>query len=262
MQLVERGKITLDEPVYRVIPELAAFNVVTGFTDSGVPIEEKHKNPITLRQLLTHSSGLTYDNLGHPKATAWLAYHKQKPASSGKLLERFVTPLMFEPGESWAYGPGIDFAGLLVERLSGLSLEEYMKEFLWGPCGVKDATFFLSKRPDLKERLADMSVRTEDGKVRHSEAPSTSLNDQGKELEDCFGGQGSYTCVAEYIKVLRGVLDGTVLSEESLETFFAPQLGAGSREMLNYTFQQDEVCFLFLSRLPTFNRSTDSYFTH
>ncbi|KAL1793726.1 hypothetical protein ACET3X_008708 [Alternaria dauci] len=245
MQLVERGKVTLDEPVYRIIPELEDFKVLTGFTDEGVPIEEKHKNPITLRHLLTHSSGLVYEDMGHPKAAAWLKYHKQLPSSSGKLLERFNCPLMFEPGTSWTYGPGIDYAGLLVERISGLTLEEYMKKNLWGPLGMTDVTFFPSTRPDLQGRKANMSERTEEGKVKHSDAPMPYLDGEGKEVSDCMGGHGSFTCVAEYIKVLQGVLacdeggEGKILSKASLDEFFKPQLSEGSREMLNAVVQDD-----------------------
>jgi CubicO group peptidase (beta-lactamase class C family) len=242
MQLVERGKLTLDEPVYRIIPELEEFKVLTGFTEEGAPIEEKHKQPITLKKLLTHSSGLTYEGM-HPKSLAYLKYHGKRPSQSGKLLERFsATPLMFEPGESWTYGPGIDFAGLLVERISGMTLEDYMKENLWGPCGVKDVTFFPSTRPDLKARMADMSERTAEGKVKHSDAPMPYLDGEGKEVRDCMGGQGSFTCAGEYVKVLKGVLDGSVLSEESLNELFKPQLGDGSREMLNAVVQDDMVC--------------------
>ncbi|KAG9195851.1 hypothetical protein G6011_00972 [Alternaria panax] len=181
MQLVESGKITLDEPVYRVVPELENFKVLTGFTDEGAPIEEKHKAPITLRNLLTHSSGLVYEAMGHPLATAYLKYHKKRPSSSGKLLERFNFPLMFEPGSSWTYGPGIDYAGLVVERISGLTLEDYMKKNLWVPLGITDITFFPSTRPDLAARMADMSERTETGKANNAMGgiPKHILKDYG-----------------------------------------------------------------------------------
>ncbi|KAH6843609.1 beta-lactamase/transpeptidase-like protein [Alternaria alternata] len=245
MQLVERGKVTLDEPIYRIIPELEEFKVLTGFTDEGAPIEEKHKKPITLRNLLTHSSGLVYEGMGHPLVTAWSKYYKKRPSGSGKLLERFTCPLMFEPGTSWTYGPGIDYVGLAVERISGLTLEEYMKKHLWRPLDITDVTFFPSTRPDLQARMADMSERTEEGKVKHSDSPMPYLDGEGKEVVDCMGGQGSFTCVGEYIKVLKGVLacdeggEGKILSKASLEEFFKPQLSEGSREMLNAVVQDD-----------------------
>ncbi|KAI4681346.1 uncharacterized protein J4E84_007582 [Alternaria hordeiaustralica] len=244
MQLVERGHITLEEPVYTHIPELEVLNVLTGFTDAGVPIEEKHTKPITLRLLLTHSSGLTYEGM-HPKTLAWLKYHGKKMNASPTVVERFVAPLVFEPGESWAYGPGVDYAGLLVERISGLTLEEYMKKNLWGPLGITDVTFFPSTRPDLQERMAEMSGRGEDGKLSVHEGKMPFVDDKGGEVTGCMGGQGSFTCAKEYIKVLKGVLDcdeggeGKVLGKESLEVFFKPQLGDGSRAMLNAVVQDD-----------------------
>jgi CubicO group peptidase (beta-lactamase class C family) len=170
MQLVERGLVSLDESVYKHIPELEDFKIIKGFEEgSGKPIEEKPTVPITLRMLLTHSSGLTYDAT-HPLTIKWLAYHKRESGSSGKLLERFSAPLVFEPGESWTYSPSIDYAGLLVERVTGKTLEEYMKTNLWEPLGIKDMTFNLGRRPDMKEKLADMSVRDETGKVRFTGA--------------------------------------------------------------------------------------------
>ncbi|CAO2649644.1 Nn.00g070290.m01.CDS01 [Neocucurbitaria sp. VM-36] len=244
MQLVEQGLITLDDAVYKHIPELKNFPILKGFEEkTGKPIEQKHKNPITLRLLLTHASGLTYDAT-HPKSLAWLHYHNRPPATSGKLLERFNTPLMFEPGEGWCYGPGIDYAGLLIERVTGTSLEEYMKKKLWGPLGIRDITFFPSfLRPDLKERLADMSVREESGKVRFTGARMTYRDGEGREVGECMGGQGSFTSAEEYVKVLKAVLtcdeDEKILKRESLEEFFRPQLGQGSKAALNEVLQDD-----------------------
>jgi CubicO group peptidase (beta-lactamase class C family) len=132
-------------------------------------VEVQHTKPITLRTLLTHTSGLTYDAL-HPKLLAWLAYHGRAPGTGARLLKQYDAPLTFEPGQGWMYGPGIDYAGLLIGRVTGLSLEEYMRENLWEPVGVKDMTFRLSSRPDMRERMADMSLRDEgSGKVGYME---------------------------------------------------------------------------------------------
>jgi CubicO group peptidase (beta-lactamase class C family) len=251
MQLVEQGLVSLDEPVYKHIPELEALNVIKGFEDgTGKPIEEKHKTPMTLRHLLTHASGLSYDAM-HPTLMAWLAYHKRQPNGSGKLLERFSAPLVAEPGESWAYGPSIDYAGLVVERVSGKSLEEYMKANLWEPLGVKDATFHLSTRPDLKARMADMSVRNEAGKMEHTEAKHLHHDREGNELVDCLGGQGAFSSAEEYIKILQAVLTSDenekILKKATAEELFKPQLGEGSRAMLNMMLQDDTVSVFSMS---------------
>jgi CubicO group peptidase (beta-lactamase class C family) len=253
MQLVERGLTTLDAPVYTHIPELESFTVLHGFADDGSPIEKKHTNPITLRLLLTHSSGLTYDGM-HPKTLAWLKFHGRAPGSSGKLLERFNAPLVFEPGTSWAYGPSIDYAGLLVERITGQTLESYMRANLWEPLGIKDMTFFPSARADLRARLADMSVRDETGKVRYTGAPMSYQDGEGKEVTDCMGGQGSFTSAEEYLKVIHALLvcdeEEKILKKASLEEFFRPQLGEGSSVALNAVLQDDMVSLPFLHASP------------
>jgi CubicO group peptidase (beta-lactamase class C family) len=247
LQLVERGLVTLDEPVYKHIPELKDFPVITGFKEDGTPIEEPHKNPITLRLLLTHSSGLVYEQL-HPKTLAYRKFYGEHTSKvmSAKLLERFSCPLAFEPGTSWSYGSSLDYAGLLVERISGLSLEEFMRQNLWEPLGVKDMTFYLSKRPDMKARMADMSRRDDaTGKVVKSDALQPYQQLSGEEVEDCMGGQGVFTSGSEYIKILHGVLTSDenekILKKETVEMLFKPQLGAESAAMLNMVLQDTTV---------------------
>jgi CubicO group peptidase (beta-lactamase class C family) len=248
MQLVERGLVSLDEPVYKHIPELESFTIIKDFEEgTGKPIEEKHTVPMTLRHLLTHTSGLTYDAT-HPKTIAWLAYHKKQSNTDGKLLERFSAPLVAEPGASWAYGPSIDYAGLLIERITGKTLEGYMKTNLWEPLGIKDMTFFLSSRPDMKARLADMSIRNEEGKVRHTDGRMPYLDGEGNEVKDCMGGQGTFTSAEEYIKVIHALLttdtDEKILKKETVEQFFSPQLGKESAATLNVIVQDDMVRIL------------------
>jgi CubicO group peptidase (beta-lactamase class C family) len=245
LQLVERGQLSLDEPVYAYIPELKDRTVITGFQEDGTPIEEPHKNPITLRLLLTHCSGLSYDVM-HPNLIQWNTYHKRTTSPSGKVLERFDHPLAFEPGTSWMYGSGIDFAGLLVERLTNMTLEEYMRQNLWEPLGIKDMTFHLSKRPDLAKRMADMSKRADDGgKAVFTDERQSYQNENKEECEDCFGGHGVLTSPEEYFKVLRAFLttdeDQKILKKETVKMMFEPQMGEGSKTTLNMICKSNEM---------------------
>lgn len=245
LQLVERGKLSLDDPVYTHIPELKGFKVLKTFDNQGKPVEVQHTKPITLRTLLTHTSGLTYDAM-HPKLLAWLAYHKREPSAGAKLLQRFDAPLVFEPENSWMYGPGIDYAGLLIERVTGLTLEEYMRQNLWTPLDIKDMTFKLKSRPDMKERMADMSVRDESsGKVRYTGARMTYQDTDGEEVQDCMGGQGVFTSPEEYLKILHALLTTdeteTLLKKDTLKNFFTPQLSEGASTALNAMMQDDMV---------------------
>lgn len=245
LQLVEAGKLSLDAPVYDLIPELKPFNILKSFSADGAPVLVPHEEAITLRSLLTHTSGLSYDGM-HPSLLAWCAHTGRVPTTGSTLLERFNAPLVFEPGSSWMYGAGLDYAGLLIERASGVSLEEYMREHLWAPLGIRDMTFNLGRRPDLKDRMADMSGRdVESGKVMVSGERQSYLDADGSEIRDCCGGQGVFTSAEEYFKVLRAVLtleeDGKLLRKETVEEFFRPQLGDMPKAVLNGMLQSDDM---------------------
>lgn len=245
LQLVDQGKLALDDPVYTHIPELKDFKILKTFDNDGKPVEVEQTKPITLRTLLTHTSGLTYDGM-HPKLLAWLAYHDRQHSVGSKILDRFSAPLTFQPGASWMYGPSIDYAGLLVERVTGLTLEEYMRQNLWEPLGIKDMTFKLSTRPDMKERMADMSMRDEaSGKVRLSTERMGYLDGNGQEVEDCMGGQGVFTTPEEYIKVVHAALtmdeNEKLLKKEIVNEFFSPQLGEVPSAAMNGLLQDEMV---------------------
>ncbi|KAF2005382.1 beta-lactamase family protein [Amniculicola lignicola CBS 123094] len=237
LQLVEQGKLTLDDPIYNIVPELKDHPILEGFSKDGNPILKPHKNPITLKLLLTHSSGLTYAAM-HPLTIQLLAYQGKEPPMDSKLLDRFSCPLVYEPGTQWAYSSGIDYAGLMVERVSGLTLEEYMRKNLWEPLGIKDMTFFLSKRPDMQARLADMSKRDpETGKAVKTDGRQPYMTADRGEVEDCMGGQGVFATPEEYMKILHGVLttdeNEKILKKDSVEKLFSPYLGDQSTVLLN-----------------------------
>ncbi|KAF2676758.1 beta-lactamase/transpeptidase-like protein [Lentithecium fluviatile CBS 122367] len=235
MQLVEKNIISLDEPVYTHIPELKPFKILKGFNEDGSPMEEPHQEPITLRRLLTHTSGLSYDVM-HPGLMQWLKYHGKDNSKESDLLLRFSSPLVFEPGTSWMYGTGNDYAGLLIERVTKLSLEEYMKKNLWEPLGINDITFFLAQRPDLQERRMAMSTRDPSSpKATHATASDlSSYREIGTlPIRDCLGGQGAFAPASAYIKILHALLvsdtDEKLLQKESVEELFRPQLSEGGK---------------------------------
>lgn len=122
-----------------------------------------------------------------------------------------------------------------------------MQENIWGPLGIKDATFHPSTRPDMKSRIADQSTRRKDGKLEFWGEKMSWQDEQGNEASDCMGGQGSFMSAEEYIKVVRAVLssdqDEKLLKKETMKDFFSPQLGDGSRAALNAAVQIDWVCY-------------------
>jgi methyl acetate hydrolase len=197
MQLVEQGRLALDEPIAAVLPELAAPQVLEGFDAEGKPRLRPARRPITLRQLITHTAGFVY--------AIW-------NADIGRYIEATGTPdiitcqnaalalpLVFDPGEKWDYGINIDWVGKAVERVSGQRLGEYFAVHLFAPLGMNDTVFKLT--PGHRARLAAMHARGEDGGL----APIPFEVAQDPEFE--MGGGGLYSTAADYLAFARMFLD-------------------------------------------------------
>src|SRR5262249_52559669 len=139
LQLVEQGKVKMGEPVYKYLPQLAGVGVLTGYDSQGKPMLRPPARPITLHHLLTHTSGLVY--------TVWdtdmARFAERTGGAAPPGVVAPVTPLMFDPGTRWQYGTGIDFAGKLVEGVSGMTLEDYFQKNIFGPLGMTDTSFIL-----------------------------------------------------------------------------------------------------------------------
>lgn len=140
------------------------------------------------------------------------------------LLQRdmYFLPLLFEPGTSWLYSVGVDWAGQAVERVNNnQSLESYMQTHIWKPLGMTSTSFRLQKRPDIMSKRADMSMRAANGTLIPS--PTRFFSDNSP---DDHGGGGVYSCPSDYIKVLISLLknDGTLLTPASVDLLFSPCL--------------------------------------
>jgi methyl acetate hydrolase len=200
LQLVERGKLKLDEPAGEIDPTLASVQVLTGFDAKGVPQLRPQQKPITLRNLLTHTSGFSY-LLWDPNVVRYLKLARSDPA-----LPRM--PLMFEPGSRWAYGGGIDRVGRMVEIAGGQSLDRYFSEHITGPLGMKDTGFSLNG--EQRARQAHLHVRDTNGK----------LIPQPLERADAAkvfsGGGGIYSTAPDYLALLRALLNGGSLGETNI----------------------------------------------
>ena len=141
MQLVEQGKLQLDEPVGELLPDLAEPQVLEGFDASGQPKLRPASEPITLRHLLTHTAGFVYSIWSEPM----LQYEKVtgSPFIGTCKTASLSAPLMFDPGERWEYGINIDWVGKAVEAVSGQSLEIYFREHIFEPLGMIDTGFLI-----------------------------------------------------------------------------------------------------------------------
>lgn len=194
MQLVEQRKLSLDDPVSKYIQAFERLSVVTTFdASSGAYSVRPARNPITVRQLLTHTSGLGY-GFTHPTVRDF----KTKGG------DRFdVGPLMFDPGAEWLYGTSTDWVGRLVETISGQTLDTYIREHITDPLGMHDTSFNIA--PSEQPRLVNLWQR--DGSGALSEQPR-----QPPGLVTQFnGGGGLHSTAHDYSTFVRMILnDGRI----------------------------------------------------
>ena len=122
MQLVEQGKLSLDAPIGQLLPDLASPQVLEGFDAKGEPKLRPAKGAITLRHLMTHTAGFCY-NMWNGDMGTYLDKTGLPPITTCK-NDALKTPLAFDPGDRWEYGINIDFAGKMVEKVSGERLEK------------------------------------------------------------------------------------------------------------------------------------------
>lgn len=201
MQLVEAGKLALDEPIGQVLPDLAAPMVLTGFGPTGEPRLRPAKRPITLRHLLTHTAGFGYEMLNSELIRYNAVTHT--PSNSSGRLASLRLPLLFDPGERWQYGINIDWIGRAIEAVSGQSLDVYFRDRVFAPIGMSDSGFQMS--PSQNERLARVHRRNPDGSLEAIEFELPARP------EFWAGGGGLYSTGADYLRFLRMVLGGGCL---------------------------------------------------
>jgi methyl acetate hydrolase len=221
MQLVERGKLSLDAPAATMVPELSAARVLEGFDAAGQPQLRPPKRPITLRHLLTHTAGYSYE-IWNPSVAQYQAA-TNTPGITTCTNAALTTPLMFDPGDRWEYGINIDWAGKMVEAVSGQRLDRYFQQNIFGPLGMGDTSFKLS--PSQRGRLASMHQRGADGALAPIEFEIP------QEPEFFMGGGGLYGTAGDYLKfaqmIMRGgTLDGAhVLRPETVEQMTQNHIG-------------------------------------
>lgn len=219
MQQVEQGKLSLDAPIAGVLPQLRDLKVLEGFDAGGKPKLRPARVPVTLRHLLTHSSGFVYD-MWNADMSRYLEL-TGTPGIISCANAALDLPLVFEPGSAWDYGIGIDWAGKAVEAVSGKSLGVYLADNLFRPLGMRDTGFRI--RDDQRARLARMHARTPEGIIAIDfEIP------QAPEFE--MGGGGLYSTVGDYLRFTRMILEGGVL--DGVRVLAAPTVAQMSQNAM------------------------------
>jgi methyl acetate hydrolase len=240
MQLVEQGKLKLDEPASTYIPDLGKLQVLHGF-DPGTskPILKPATKPVTLRRLLTHTSGFVYDTWD----ADMLRYEKESGASFPLGTVAPLTPLMFEPGTRWQYGTSADWSGRLVETVSGLTLEQYFQKNILVPLGMSDTSFLV---PEAKfDRLVSEYSRQQPPNGPLSENPRT-LPQPPKAFN---GGGGLFSTAGDYVRFMqmilrkgRGPKGEQILQPKTVDmmaTIQTGQLSAGKLKSVRPTISSD-----------------------
>jgi methyl acetate hydrolase len=221
MQLVEQGKLQLEQPAADILPQLKTPQILAGFDASGAPILRPARKAITVRHLLTHTSGYTYSIWSEPLSR----YEKATgmPDIGYSLNGAFAAPLEFEPGERWQYGISMDWVGKLVEVVTDQSLEVYFREHIFEPLGMRDTGFLIGS--EQKRRLAATHRRQADGSL----TPEPFEMNQRPEF--FMGGGGLFSTPRNYMTFLQMLLnDGVrrgerILRADTVATMFRNHIG-------------------------------------
>jgi methyl acetate hydrolase len=194
MQLIEQGKLALEDPVEKYLPEMAKLPVFDSF-DAKTGNYHLHisSKPITVRHVLTHTSGL-----GYPFTSATLRDFKPRAGETYP-----DGPLLFEPGEKWWYGTSTDIVGRLVEKLSGQKLEDYFRQQIFAPLGMNDTSYNV---PEAKgARLVAQQQRDGEGMDGAIVLQPTQL---GLTIAQPIGGGGLASTASDYGRFMRMLLNG------------------------------------------------------
>jgi methyl acetate hydrolase len=194
MQLMERGKVQLDEPASKHLPELGMAQVLHGYDASGKPILRPPVKPVTLRHLLTHTSGFAYDTWNQEMFDYVQKVGNAVPAGMPATLT-----LVFEPGTRWQYGYSMDWAGKLVEAVSGQTLEQYMQTHILQPLGMKDTSYIMTA--DKYDRVVSVYQKQSDGTMQES---PRQLPPPPKAYS---GGGGLYSTTGDYVRFMQMILN-------------------------------------------------------
>ena len=209
MQLYERGKFELDAPLSTYLPEFAQVQVYAGLDASGQPKYEAPKRPISVRDILRHTAGLNGD--GAPAAVSAI-YRQVDPRNRNNALPEVVArmatvPLAYQPGTQWKYSDAVDVQAYLVQKISGVPFDEYLKLHIFRPLGMTTTRFTILPTDPDRPQLAALYTRNEDGTfTRQSDEEAYAFNSAAWPLKP--GSFGLVSTLDDYSKFARMLLGG------------------------------------------------------
>lgn len=268
MMLWEEGKFLLDDPISMYIPEFKNPTVLKTFNpkDSSYTTEPA-KGEVTIRHLLTHSSGIDYAAIGSDEFKAIYAKagvpsgignNDQVLGDKIKILGKL--PLKHQPGEKWTYGLNSDVLGYLVEVLSGMPFDQFLKKRIFDPIGMKDTYFYLPK--EKYTRLVELYAGGKDGKITKPERrpyDNVNVNYPATEGKYFSGGAGLSSTVEDYAKFLqlflnKGEFNGVrLISRKTVELMLTDQHVTGTHFGLGFGLETPENDYQSVYSLGSFS---------
>lgn len=233
LQCVEQGLLKLDDNIRPIFPTMGKYGILDGFDDAQKVAKFKPDDtPITLRMLLTHTSGHEYDWFS-PPLLKWRASRNEMPWIGSTVQDKSSLPLVFQPGMGFAYGTGNDWAGKAVEAVASCNLEVYMRTNIWAPLGIeRDVSFHPKTMSGMDGRVATLTSLSDNFEGPAKDEPNF---DALFASDDCFGGGGAYATTRAYYTFLSAVFrrDSRLLTPESYIELFRPQLDERGEKAMN-----------------------------
>lgn len=215
MMLMEEGKLLLGDPVSKFIPQFKKTTVAVEYRDGTssrpVVVNVPAKREITIHDLLTHTSGVSYGTglaeEQYKAANIYSWYFADKNEPIGPVIERLAAlPFDAQPGEKYVYGFNTDILGVVVERASGLTLDEFFRTRIFMPLKMTDTHFFLP--PEKRDRLVTVYGYNA-GKLERAPNPGKGQGEYVDGPRACFsGGAGLLSTASDYARFLRMLLNG------------------------------------------------------
>ncbi|MEJ0102487.1 MAG: serine hydrolase domain-containing protein [Bacteroidota bacterium] len=242
MMLYEQGKFLLDDPISAYIPEFKNPKVLDKFNEADTTYTTvPAKREITIRDLLTHTSGIAYAQIGSKESNA--IYYKNgiiggigvdKVLLADKMKKLGSMPLFHQPGEKWTYGLNTDLLGYLVEVVSGMSLADFFAKNIFEPLGMKDTYFYLPK-----EKYSRLATLYAEDSTKHVKKMAEYIDINGKMYRDYpamagtyySGGGGLSSTAYDYAVFMQMLLNGgeynghRILSRISIQLMTQNQIG-------------------------------------
>jgi CubicO group peptidase (beta-lactamase class C family) len=216
MLLMEEGKLLLSDPVSKFIPGFKKTSVFVPSADGTPAKTAPAKREITIRDLLTHTSGISYgagpNEAQYKDAGTYMWYFADKNEPIGKVVERMAAlPFDAQPGEKYVYGFSTDILGHVVEKASGQSLDEFLRSRILTPLGMTETSFFLP--PAKRDRFATVYAVNSAGRIERAPEPQRGQGDYVDGPRICFsGGAGLLSTAADYARFLQMLLNGGELN--------------------------------------------------